>query len=128
VPRITLLVGVLLAFVGIGFFLYTNSEHPTALIPAGFGVAFILLGLLSAVEHLRKHMMHGAAALSLIGVVLGIVRLIPGPQENRKAAFIETAILAGLCGLLLILCVKSFIDARRRRRAQQVSSFGDQGV
>lgn len=122
-PRITLFIGVLLAFVGIAFFLYTNSEHPTALIPAGFGVVFVLLGLLSAVEHLRKHMMHAAAALSLVGCVLGIVRLIPGPQKDKEAAFVETAILAGLCGLLLILCVMSFINARRRR-AQQVGEPG----
>jgi peptidoglycan/LPS O-acetylase OafA/YrhL len=121
VPRVTLLIGVLLAFVGIFFFLYTNSEHPTALIPAGFGVLFILLGLLAAMENLRKHMMHAAAALALIGTVLGVVRLIPGPTQGKEAAFIETAILTGLCALLLLLCVKSFIDARRRR-SQQVAS------
>jgi drug/metabolite transporter (DMT)-like permease len=122
-PRITLLIGVLLAFVGIFFFLYTNSEHPTALIPAGFGAVFMLLGLLAAVEHLRKHMMHAAAALAALGFIFGVVRIIlalaRGPEIGP--AFIETAIFAGLCGLLLILCVKSFIDARRRR-SQQISS------
>ena len=121
-PRVTLLIGVLLAFVGIFFFLYTNSEHPTALIPAGFGVVFILLGLLGAMENLRKHMMHVAAALAALGFIMGVVMLVIGLVRGSIGnAFIETAILAGLCGLLLLLCVKSFIDARRRR-AQQVAS------
>ncbi len=115
-PRITLLIGVLLAFLGMAFFLYTGATAYTALIPAGFGVVLILLGLLGSVEHLRKHTMHAAAAIALIGFVFGVVRLIPGPTEGRGIAYAETAIFAALSGLLLLLCVKSFIDARRRRQ------------
>jgi peptidoglycan/LPS O-acetylase OafA/YrhL len=115
VPRITLLLGVILAFLGVFFYEWTDEVSKTALIPTAFGVVFMLLGLLASVEHLRKHMMHGAAALSLLGFVLGVVRLLPGPAEGKEKAFIETAIFAGLCGLLLLLCIKSFIDARRRR-------------
>jgi hypothetical protein len=115
VPRITLFIGVLLAIVGVSFYIYTNAVSFTALIPAAFGVVFMALGLLATVGDLRKHMMHAAAALALIGVAIGVYRILPGPIEGKEAAFVETAILAGLCGLLLILCIKSFIDARRQR-------------
>jgi hypothetical protein len=115
VPRVTLVIGVLLAVLGAFFFIYTNAVSFTALIPAAFGVVFMALGLLAAVGDLRKHMMHAAAALALIGFAFGVYRVFPGPIEGKEAAFVETAIFGGLCGLLLILCIKSFIDVRRQR-------------
>ena len=122
-PRITLLIGVLLAVVGVFCFLYTNSEHFTALIPAAFGVVFMALGLFATVEDLRKHLMHAAAALALVGFAFGVVRIamVLASGTEIGTAFIETAIFAALCGLLEILCVKSFIDARKRR-SQRVES------
>jgi hypothetical protein len=117
VPRITLLVGVLLIIVGAFFYYLTNMASWTALIPAIFGLVFMILGQLAAVPGLRKHMMHVSAALALLGVVFGIIRLLPGPAEGKGYAYTETAIFAGLCGLLVILSGKSFIDARRRRQA-----------
>jgi uncharacterized membrane protein HdeD (DUF308 family) len=115
VPRITLLMGVLLAILGVVCFLYTGSEHYTALIPTAFGAVFMALGLFGTVENLRKHLMHAAAALALLGMVFGLIRVVPGPVPGREVAYFETLIFAVLCGLLLVLCVKSFIDARRRR-------------
>jgi len=117
VPRITLLIGLLLANLGVSFFLYTNREHYTALIPAAFGDVFMALGLLATVDNLRKHLMHAAAALALVGFGFGVVRVIMVLARGTEigAAFIETALFAGLCGLLLVLCILSFIAARRRR-------------
>jgi peptidoglycan/LPS O-acetylase OafA/YrhL len=115
VPRITLFLGVLLAFLGVVCYELTDEVSITALIPTAFGVIFMALGLLGAVETLRKHMMHGAAALALVGFVIGLVRVIPGPKEGKQVAFVETAIFGALCAFLLILCVMSFINARRHR-------------
>jgi hypothetical protein len=121
VPRITLLLGVFLILLGAIFYLATDMVSVTALIPAFFGVVFMVLGLLGGKENLRKHMMHAAAALGTLGALGGLVmviRSIAGGVE-RPLALIESAILAASCALFVFLCVKSFVDARRRR-AQRV--------
>jgi len=117
VPRITLFLGVLLSFLGVVCYELTDEVSVTALIPTAFGVVFMIVGLFAAVASLRKHMMHAAAALALLGFAFGAYRIVMVLSRGTAigTAFVETAIFAGLCGLLLILCVKSFIDARRRR-------------
>jgi hypothetical protein len=125
VPRITLFLGVLLALLGVIGYEVTGEGSITALIPAAFGLSFMILGLFGAVESLRKPMMHAAAALALLGVVLGLRRIVMavvrGPEIS--STFIEIAIFAGLCGLLLCLCVKSFVDARRQRMGEPGTMF-----
>jgi hypothetical protein len=117
VPRITLLVGVLLIIVGVFFYYLTNMVSWTALIPAIFGLVFMILGQLAAVPGLRMHMMHVSAAVALIGLVIGVYRLIKAEWTAEAANKItETGILTAFCGLLVILSGKSFIDARRRRQ------------
>jgi hypothetical protein len=116
-PRITLLLGVILAILGIFYYVVTDMVSVTALIPFFFGVLFMILGFIGVNEGLRKHAMHAAAAVGLVGAVGGLVMVIRGLAAGiqRPAAFVESAILAGLCALFVGLCVKSFIDARRRR-------------
>jgi hypothetical protein len=117
VPRITLFFGVILALVGALCYHLTNYVSVTALIPTFFGVAFMILGFVAGKESLRKHAMHAAAALAALGFVFGVVRVVMALAQGKEigTAFVETAVFAGLCGVLLLLCVKSFIDARRRR-------------
>jgi uncharacterized membrane protein HdeD (DUF308 family) len=116
-PRITLLLGVILAILGMFYFVLTDWEHVTALIPFFFGILFMILGFVAGRENMRKHAMHAAATLGLLGVVGGLVMVIRGLMAGipRPHAFVESAILAGLCAIFVGLCVKSFIDARRRR-------------
>jgi hypothetical protein len=109
-----------------GFFFGTGSEHITALIPAFFGLVFVILGLLSRRDKLRMHTMHAAAALALIGcvvtAVMGVpktVTLLSGGEVARPVAVIEQDVMAVLCAIFVALCVKSFVDARRRRRLNE---------
>ncbi|MDM7924286.1 MAG: hypothetical protein QUS14_18530 [Pyrinomonadaceae bacterium] len=127
-PKTAITFGVLLILLGLGAFGYAFSTLPpgepasrvvTALIPAIFGVLLALLGFAaSAMENLRKHLMHGAVLIGLLGFlgtvssVLKLPALFAGTAE-RPAAVVVQFITAMLCVIFVALCVKSFIDARR---------------
>ncbi len=120
-PHIAMVFGLLLALLGVGGFVGTGNEHPTALIPAGFGLLLILLGALARKESLRKHAMHLAAAVGLLGAIgAGIMLLMPlieGTGIARPVAYACTAVMCALCLAFVGLCVNSFVQARRRRAA-----------
>jgi hypothetical protein len=119
VARIAMIFGLLLILLGLGGFFGTGSAHPTALIPAGLGLALLLLGALALKDNLRKHAMHAAALVGLIGAVGGGIRLlqplISGTEISLPVAYICTAVMAVLCLTFVVLCVNSFVQARRRR-------------
>ena len=56
--RTTIVFSVLLILLGLGFFLGTGAAHATALIPSGFGVLLLFLGLLATRDAWRMHAMH----------------------------------------------------------------------
>ena len=117
----TILFGV--ALCGIGLFGYfgslSESPSPTALIPAGFGALFIILGFISFLPAARKHAMHAAAALGLIGFLLaggrGFMKLgLAASDDLTISRPVRLVILMALiCLIYVILCVRSFIAARR---------------
>src|SRR5437016_2811916 len=74
--NLTIIFGVLLSLLGGGMYVYTDRASLTALIPAFFGVPFIVLGMIAQKEAARKHAMHGVALLSLIGLLLSLGRVI----------------------------------------------------
>ncbi len=114
--------GVVLAVLGV-FYYFPDQKSITALIPTFFGVALIVLGLLSFKDSLRKHVMHLASALGLIGFLFPAVRVFPalspyfaGAAEPGKApAIIEQSLMAVICLVFTALCVISFIEVRRAR-------------
>ncbi len=118
--RTTIIFGVLLILLGLGFFVGTGAAHATALIPAAFGVLLLLLGLLATREAWRMHAMHMAALVGLLGAVFSVERPIRGAIHGQKVEFsarlAAQILMALLCAALLALCVKSFVDARRRRK------------
>lgn len=121
---VTIVFGILLIAVGVGGFVATGSEHYTALIPAALGLLLVVLGGLAARPDWRKHAMHGAALIGLVGflgTVMGLpklFRLLFGDGVERPAAAISQSVTALLCLVFVGLCVNSFVQARRRQRAQ----------
>lgn len=114
--NIAVLFGLLLT--GLGVFGYLpEMKSITALIPSFVGVPLVVLGILAYGEALRKHAIHAAAGLSLIGFLAAVGRggskLAQGEDVNKAQACI--LIMAGLCAAFLAICMKSFMDARRRR-------------
>ena len=120
--KLSIIYAVIFILMGLISYFGISSESVTALIPAFFGIPMLILGWLGLNEKFRKHMMHGAAGLMLlgfIGTVSGLIKflkMLGGVQPERPAAVTVQAIMAIMCLVFLILAVKSFIDARRNRQ------------
>jgi fluoride ion exporter CrcB/FEX len=123
-PSTSIFFGCLLILLGVGGYVYgtmNGNASLTALIPAIFGVLLIVFGALArSMENLRKHLMHGAVLVGLLGFLatvssfFKIPALLAGTAE-RPAAVVSQLAMAIICLTFVILCVKSFIDARRNR-------------
>jgi hypothetical protein len=115
--------GLALVVLGVAGYFGTGRQSATALIPAYAGVLFLILGGIARVPGARKHAMHAAAALAVLGVfgtVGGLVkffRMLGGADVERPAAVRSQAVMCVLCVVFVILCVRSFIAARRARTA-----------
>ena len=85
-PAIAILFGALLVPVGLvvfgisyqGAVAETGKLPFTVLIPVVLGVLLIVLGALSYRPHLRKHTMHAAALVGLLGILGGGFAQSPG--------------------------------------------------
>ena len=114
-----MLFGGLLIALGLAGYVGTGMESPTALIPAAFGLLLTIAGWIARDESRRKHAMHGAAMVGLLGflgsasALLELPDLLGGGQVVRPAAVISRSIMAVLSLVFVVLCVRSFIAARR---------------
>ncbi len=121
--NVTLGFGLALTALGFGGYFATGRTSPTALIPAAIGLLLLVCGWLARREALRRHAMHAAAVLALIGF-LGPMRALPqlpallaGQPLAHRAAVIDQMAMLVLCGVFLVLCIRSFVAARRARIA-----------
>jgi hypothetical protein len=108
---------ILIGVAGYGYGLSIGHASPTALIPAAFG---LLIALFSAIgrakESLRMHMMHVAVLIGLIGLIIPAYRVLSKISSiSLSAAVITQVAMAVVCLIFVILCVQSFISARRDR-------------
>lgn len=117
---LSILFGLLLCGLGVGLYAMAENISPTALIPAFFGIALIGLGIAAFKEKARKHAMHAAALLGLLGTAIPAYRVGKTFVEGGDwtPATTGQVAMSVLCAAFLVLCVKSFIDARRRRKMQ----------
>lgn len=111
-PKTTLIFAVLLIALGLGAFGMSSSR--TALLPAYLGIALtVLAGLALAFDGARKHLMHVAAVVALLGALApAAALLIRAAQMSPLALGVNLGMLALSAGLL-VLMVRSFIAARR---------------
>jgi hypothetical protein len=120
--KVTLVFALLLALLGLAGYLGTGSQHPTALIPTWVGLALGIFGWLamSPSEGRRKLFMHINVTIGLLGFLGSAVEAIRGYLKATAAglqpdqiALASKSIMAALLLLYVILCVRSFISARR---------------
>jgi hypothetical protein len=121
---VTIVFGILLIVLGIIGFVGTGSQHPTALIPAFFGLPIAICGIIALNPAAKKHAMHIAVlvgAIGLIGSLVMIIKVIPtllrGQPLARPPATLSQAVMLILTSVFVFLCVRSFIAARRTRLA-----------
>ena len=121
--KLTIALGVLLLLIAAAAFVATGSSHPTSLIPGAVGLLFILFGSLANSPDPKKRMlwMHVAVTVALVmflGTIkadLDVFRLAHGATFPHPIAIEEKAAMSLLCLLFVLLCVRSFIAARRQR-------------
>lgn len=123
---ITILCSALLIIASIGFFFGSASQSMTMFIPAYFGGPLLLLGIALQVMRspARRHVAHAAAALALLGALMGLGMGIPGlitvltSDGGRPLAVALQLVLGVLCAVIVITAIASFRAARKAREAE----------
>jgi hypothetical protein len=123
-PTLAIVFGIILNAMGFAGFVSTGSTHFTALIPCIFGSIIFISGFLAVMKpSIRMHVMHVAALAGLVGTLgglgMGLPKLgsvIAGTAQRPLAIGLQIT-MGVVCLAFLVLCVKSFIDARRARKA-----------
>ena len=119
-PSTSIISGILLILIGIAgyaFSLIDGNASVTALIPAAFGLLLLILGLLAkSKENLRKHLMHAAVIVGLLGFIIPTARLVSQASKiTVSLAVLSQAAMALVCLFFVILSIQSFVNARRNR-------------
>ena len=117
-PNIAIICGsllVIIGFVGYGYGLINGNASITALIPAAFGFVLEILGFVAkSNESLRKHLMHAAVVVALLGFIMTAGRLFMKISTfTLGAAAISQIATAIVCLVFVILAIRSFAAARR---------------
>ncbi len=120
-PIIAIVFGIILDLLGTAGFLATGASHYTALIPAFFGTAILVCGIIGLKGGgVRKHAMHMAALLGFVGFVGGMARGLPklgallaGQPVEPSATAVWLQLSFGAVSLIFVAaCVRSFVQAR----------------
>ena len=104
-----------------------KNKSITRLIPSVVGAPILLCGILALNPSRRKHSMHVAVTIGLLGLLAAIGRLpttykplaqTSGEHEIAKTEFAQQMLwkMAFLCLLFVLLCVRSFIAARKEMK------------
>jgi len=124
--KLTMAFGAVLVVLGVWGYVATGSAHPTALIPVWAGLLFVLFGLLANSENAKRRMiwMHVAVTVALLGflgtipAILDEIRMLRGVYFAHPIAVREKATMSLLCLIFVLLCVRSFIEARKARKLE----------
>ncbi len=108
--------------IGLGLCGYfgTGTSSLTALIPAGFGVALVGLGVMARNVGQRPRATRIAAALAAIGYLACVPALFKLPMVlahqdiPRPAAVVSQSAMALLTGVYFVFAMKWFRDARKK--------------
>ncbi len=117
--RITMGLGVVLIALGLGGYFGTSRESPTALIPAALGLVLAVLGVIASIEKARTPALVVATAIGLLGLIGSLMRPLMKLRSGEPVEF-STAVAiqvstAVLCAIFVVLCLASFLQARRNR-------------
>ncbi len=122
-PFITILFAIDLILTGIIGFQVTGGKSYTALIPAGIGLLLFIAGISAFCEKCRKHAMHGAVLVGLLGflgtmtsfgdlctILHGNLSTLPRPEAS-----VSKLVTAMICGHFVLICIWSFLEIRWSR-------------
>lgn len=116
-PSTTRLFGIILILLGFAGYFGTGRASVTALIPAIFGAVFLILALIARAPAARRHAMHAAVAIGLLGLLATLGRAVPAVANGHigRPAVLAQLAMAAILAVYVALGVQSFIAARRSR-------------
>jgi len=119
-PPIGIATALILIILGVAGYIGGDMVSKTALIPAFFGLPLLIASLISRNPDRLKLGMHIAATLGLLGFIAPLGRIIP--QAAKGAFELNLAstcmiLMSLVCGIFVVLCIKSFRDVRKAREA-----------
>jgi hypothetical protein len=124
--KLTFFFGILLILLSAEAY-FTTGHHPHALIPGAFGIVLGILGTLANNPDPKRRMlfMHIAVTVGLLGFlgtipgILATIRRLLGQvvESPAPAAATVQTLMGTLCLIYVLLCVRSFITARRLRNS-----------
>ena len=124
----TILFGVLLTALGVAGYFLTGAVSPTALIPTWFGLPLVALGYVSRSEAMRKHAMHAAATIALVGCGGALFSLMRGPGRSE---YRDGNVFAGGHGLAdggVRRAVREVVHRRAARTVRKALTPGFDGT
>ncbi|HEY8562852.1 MAG TPA: hypothetical protein VIL74_20915 [Pyrinomonadaceae bacterium] len=106
---------ILLGIAGYVWGMLAGRASLTAFIPAIFGLVIALLGAFAkSNENLRKHLMHAAMLVGLIGFIIPAYRLLSNLGGiTFSPGVVANALMALFCLIFVVLGIQSFVNARR---------------
>lgn len=119
-PGTSIVIGLLLIIIGVAGYVYgmnAGNASVTAMIPAFFGLVIAACGAISmSSEGLRKHLMHLAVVVALLGFILTAGRLLMKIGDiTFSPAVASQASMAVVCLIFVLLGIRSFAAARSNR-------------
>ena len=119
-PGTTRLVGLILIVLGVASYTMTGRTSLTAMIPAFFGAVLVVCALVARREAARKHAMHAAVAVGMIGLLGALARALPAAMSGdaSRPAVIAQLIMGAVLLIYVALGVRSFVEARKARSAR----------
>jgi hypothetical protein len=116
-PSTTRYFGLILIVLGVASYVLTGRTSVTALIPALFGAVLVICALVARNEAARKHAMHAAVAVGLIGALAALGRGVPAALSGgaTRPAVLSQLVMGVLLLIYVGLGVQSFIAARKAR-------------
>tara|TARA_B100001996_G_scaffold338239_1_gene290595 strand:+ start:1640 stop:2038 length:399 start_codon:yes stop_codon:yes gene_type:complete len=120
VPRISELIGTIMVLWGIIIYILTEMSSLTSLIPSFVGLPIVLAGLLvRKLPEKRSLFMHISSTFGLISVLGGLMAFKGVMSNDWSMSTISQLFLLIIGGLYLVICVKSFIHAKKMREAAE---------
>lgn len=119
--RVGIVFGLMLCGLTILGLIATPIKAPSQFLPMMFGIPIFFCGIVGLNPHRLKHSMHGAAAIGLIGLLIGLCLTVytgtrlPQGQDLNTYVFRLVIVMAILCFVFVATCVTSFIQTRARK-------------
>lgn len=131
-PKLTMVFGLLLCGVSalivvyLLFFAGGEIKSVSVLIPCAVGIPLFFLGLFAQIRPAaRKHLMHAAVSVGLLGALAALGRGVPQLLKVVRGEVVDWLPVSTvwamviICVTYVLVCIESFISARKARQAAE---------